>query len=336
MRKKITIIAVLFSCLTSVSAQTFTLGITGNSGCGCSSSCNPAVCSPTASGPCPVETVSAPPVLVPANSNVRVQIISLGSPSCISGGGGLDIADELLVNGVAVFTGSNAAVNFDQCYSSGNSNTSIIISLTANRRDEQVSITLTTSPGSGAGCTALPPPLRISLSSFTAQRLNNNAILLNWITVSETENKFMAVERSLNGTDFSEIGRINGNGTTVISHNYTFQDYSAPLQPVYYRLRIVNFNDVITYSNILLVKNNSLNEAVTIYPNPIDDIIGVTAVNKMKQITVFDAHGKRVLTKETGNATAQQINVHMLSSGIYVVKINMNNGETIFQKLIKK
>ena len=335
MKKLITLFCFSFLGLNFLTAQTFTLGIVGNSTCGCSSSCNPLSCSPTASGNCPTETINSAPVLVPANSNVRVQIVSIGSATCIANGAGLDVSDLLLVNGVAVFSGSNAAVNFDQCYSSGTSATSITISLTANRRDEQVSVTLTTTAGAGTGCTVLPPVLRVSLLSFAAQRLGNNAILLNWATASETNNQYMAVERSADGTAFAEIGRVKGNGTTTIEQNYQLTD-NYPLQAGnYYRLRIVDVNGGLTYSKVLYVKGNSAKQQISIYPNPVADVMEVTSVNTINEINVYDAKGSRIVTRKVQNTNTQQINLKAFPPGVYLVKVK-TNGEIFSQKIIKK
>ena len=51
----------------------------------------------------------------------------------------------------------------------------------------------------------------VELTSFTASQYNNK-VELNWITVSEKNNRGFEIERSLDGKQFSTIGFQSGNG----------------------------------------------------------------------------------------------------------------------------
>ncbi|MDR3705111.1 MAG: leucine-rich repeat domain-containing protein [Paludibacteraceae bacterium] len=75
-------------------------------------------------------------------------------------------------------------------------------------------------------------------------------------------------------------------------------------------------------------------EAITIYPNPVTDGFNISGLNGVScVITIIDASGKTVLTKEiTGN---QYVAISELPQGLYIVKIKTDNG-TIEKKIIKK
>ncbi len=52
-----------------------------------------------------------------------------------------------------------------------------------------------------------------------------NNILLNWATGAEINTDYFAVERSLNGTDFTKIGKVNAKHSG--SNNYQYLDVKA-------------------------------------------------------------------------------------------------------------
>ncbi len=69
--------------------------------------------------------------------------------------------------------------------------------------------------------------LPVELSSFTSLVQNTN-VLLKWTTASETNNSGFEIERSevkgQTSDDWSNIGFVNGNGTTNTPVNYEFTD----------------------------------------------------------------------------------------------------------------
>lgn len=77
---------------------------------------------------------------------------------------------------------------------------------------------------------------------------------------------------------------------------------------------------------------NTAQDLFTIYPNPASDYINITA-NEYTQLDIFDALGKKVLTK-TGQELSSPIFIGNLSSGIYFVQLNAAASAT--QKLIIK
>ncbi|MDR3705342.1 MAG: leucine-rich repeat domain-containing protein [Paludibacteraceae bacterium] len=75
-------------------------------------------------------------------------------------------------------------------------------------------------------------------------------------------------------------------------------------------------------------------EAINLYPNPATDGFNISGLNGVScMITIIDASGKTVLTKEImGN---QYVAISELPQGLYIVKIKTDN-ETIEKKIIKK
>lgn len=109
--------------------------------------------------------------------------------------------------------------------------------------------------------------LDVTLTSFTATRSNNSS-LLRWQTASEENSDYFAVERSGNGFEWKEIGRVNAAGNSSTNLTYTYTD----LQPLegknFYRLRIVDKDGSYEHSETRLVNFGVSGNSVSIVPNP--------------------------------------------------------------------
>lgn len=70
---------------------------------------------------------------------------------------------------------------------------------------------------------------------------------------------------------------------------------------------------------------------VSIYPNPATDLVNISAKENVSSVEIIGLSGQKLITSES-----KQINVSHLSKGIYIVKIQLQNGKTETKKLIKK
>lgn len=71
---------------------------------------------------------------------------------------------------------------------------------------------------------------------------------------------------------------------------------------------------------------------VKMYPNPTNGILNIETIKEIQQIEVMDLTGKTLSTVRNKNS----INIESLAPGIYVVRIGLNNNESIIQKVIKR
>jgi hypothetical protein len=106
--------------------------------------------------------------------------------------------------------------------------------------------------------------LPVSLQNFTAQR-NNTFVDLKW-TASTTAATQFAVERSTDGTAFSELGVVKG--TAAASQSYSFRDAQPAADNNSYRLRITEAGKAAYYSPVVVVRFAALDKTV-IFPNPV-------------------------------------------------------------------
>lgn len=84
-----------------------------------------------------------------------------------------------------------------------------------------------------------------------------------------------------------------------------------------------------------LVAVSSVNKAqAKVYPNPVTDVVNIDASSKVNTVAVYDLSGK-VVSTHTLNAVKNQINLGKLTSGVYMLKIDTENG-TQTVKVVKK
>lgn len=112
-------------------------------------------------------------------------------------------------------------------------------------------------------------PLPIELISFAGSMSNGNATLT-WKTLTETNNHFFTIERSLDGKTFQSVGEVQGSGTTKEQVSYAYVDYLPPSAVLYYRLKQTDFDGAYTYSDVIRVNNAGLGTQLVAMPNPVN------------------------------------------------------------------
>lgn len=122
---------------------------------------------------------------------------------------------------------------------------------------------------------------------------NGAEAVLTWSTASEINNHGFYIEKSDDGSDFSEIGFVQGNGTTNDVNNYSFTDRS--LGPsAYYRLRQTDFDGESETFRAFFVQ--SLGQALTISPNPVlSKVVIPGSSNSLYSISLTTMAGKSVI-----------------------------------------
>ena len=113
--------------------------------------------------------------------------------------------------------------------------------------------------------------LPIVLISFQAS-LENNSVVFEWKTASETNNQFFTIERSLDGRNFEPILYKNGAGTSADDQVYKAFDNDELVGRIYYRLKQTDFNGAFKYSEVISVNISNFKEviaSVKIFPNAV-------------------------------------------------------------------
>ncbi len=193
----------------------------------------------------------------------------------------------------------------------------------------------------GSGGQALP----ITLLSFDAVP-HDKVVQTGWQTAQEINNDHFTVERSADGITYSAIGTVRGAGNSNSLRTYTFMDEN-PLQGIsYYRLGQTDIDGKTTLSSIVAVDMNSSplpgSSGFTLYPNPAQDKVSINLINTSHGaiINIYNTMGEVVYTKActATDAGSQLITIpagEKLSSGVYTVSVDDDDGETN-EKLVVK
>ena len=182
-----------------------------------------------------------------------------------------------------------------------------------------------------SSCAALP----VNMISFTGENINET-VVLNWVTVSETNNAKFIIERSANSSDWESIGELAGAGNTNSLISYSFTDYSPLSATNYYRLKQVDVDGASTYSKAISVEATTQSSSVSVMPNPFEDALTIkTSIKENLDISIHDVLG-RPLYQMTQKAEGGMLRIQPdLISGTYIITIQ-SNGFVEKQKVIKR
>jgi len=170
----------------------------------------------------------------------------------------------------------------------------------------------------------------VELISFNAS-VNDQGVLLEWITATENNNMGFGIERKLNA-DWETIGFVEGRGTSSEISEYSFFNDLSELEEssnLKYRLKQIDYSGVFVYSDIVEI-NFSL-EKFSLeqnYPNPFNPSTKITFIvpkNTPVTLKVFDIVGNEITTllnqQLTSGKHTVEFNSGNLSSGIYLYRI---------------
>lgn len=95
--------------------------------------------------------------------------------------------------------------------------------------------------------------LPVNLLSFTGQKRGTN-VDLQWVTSSETNNAYFTIQKSRDGTNWTLLDTVAGQGTTTQQTTYNYADTSPYSGYNYYRLLQTDFTGLVTHvSNVITV-----------------------------------------------------------------------------------
>lgn len=173
----------------------------------------------------------------------------------------------------------------------------------------------------------------VELISFTAAALEN-AVELNWMTATETNNLGFEVQRKTDN-DFVTIGFVKGNGTTTEIQNYSYRDKELQVGNYSYRLKQVDYNGSYEFSKIVevmvLPKVYSLEQN---YPNPFNPSTKIKfnlTVDSKVTLKVFNLIGEQVKillnTHLKAGTHEAEFGASGLNSGVYIYKLEATGAD---------
>jgi hypothetical protein len=177
--------------------------------------------------------------------------------------------------------------------------------------------------------------LPVKLIALSADPIDNTYIRVNWATASEQDNKGFEVMRSTDGVNFTNLGWVDGNGTTEEQHNYLYNDNTVvPNTTYYYRLNQVDVDGtgILTYIVSAEVTNGPSVAVSEFGPNPTSGstrLVVSTTEPQNVNVKFYDIQGRIVLSNNTqidmGTNTID-FDLHSFADATYtaVIKVGAN------------
>ncbi len=274
------------------------------------------------------------------NNGKAIPVITTSNTSTIAGTSGANNVIEVFKN----TTGSSfdASTYVGTTTANGSGNWSLAVSLTAgdvviaNARDASNNTSEFSTPTF---------PLPVELLYFTVECDKEGAVQCKWSTVTETNNNFFTIERSLDSVSTWEVvGQIKGAGNSSQALQYTFTHKDAIKGNSFYRLKQTDFNGQYEYYKPVAIQCGNDNSVYNIYPNPTNgsSLNMELGGENGKEILVllYDVNGKetysKLLIKEDKNNTIYTIDLTgKVTPGIYFITATSYD-KTLSKKLIVK
>ncbi len=176
--------------------------------------------------------------------------------------------------------------------------------------------------------------LPIKLKSFKAHVVEQG-VLVEWSTASEINNDNFSIERSNDGMNYSEVGKVKGAGNSTIILDYSLLDPNPYTGVSYYRLKQTDYDGKFEIFNPVSVRVDEKSKDVStirVYPNPFENSFtaefeSAEAMDVRIQLLSLNAE---VVATETIHAEAGKNSYHFtspaeLKTGIYILRISSDS-----------
>jgi hypothetical protein len=184
------------------------------------------------------------------------------------------------------------------------------------------------------------PALPVRLTDFEGKANENGTVSLNWASDQESGFDYYSVERSSNGENFEQIGKVY---SKMIERQatayYSFEDINVKAPKYFYRLKMVDMDGSFNYSRIITVTSKFRN-AFNAYPSVFSNGFTVslyTATSEDLEFVVYNMLGRRICSSHHKSSVGKnefRINLPPTASpGQYLVSLD-GSGKTI--QLIKQ
>lgn len=169
------------------------------------------------------------------------------------------------------------------------------------------------------------------LLGFSAALQSNKTVLLYWNTSNEINTQFFVVEQSTNGKDFELLETVSAKGSGNNSY-YINKVYNNLPTELYYRLKTIDKDGSISYSNIIKIKQANAT-GWSIVTNPAKGKLLIEVKDKSLQNT--QARLVNGLGQVLQTITVQQgfntLNLKNLKAGLYYVQTQNGTKQVVVE-----
>ena len=160
-----------------------------------------------------------------------------------------------------------------------------------------------------------------------------DTLINTWIFSRKKQNSFDLNTSNSNiiyPYDFYSYSLKNDNNIRLTKVDYEFDSYQNQW----------NLIDSIRYfyssKNYTSIDSKKLNNNISIYPNPAKTDFVIKTTNSLKRISIYNLQGKLIENQLVkGNGNTYKLIVEGYISGVYFIKLEFMNGQSLTKKLIK-
>jgi hypothetical protein len=182
----------------------------------------------------------------------------------------------------------------------------------------------------------LPNVLPLYLQSFSAAK-NGCTANINFTTGYEKDLGLFEIESSPDGIAFVKEATIKAAGNSNTEKQY---HYSFPMEPgrdYFFRLKIINLDGSFNFSAISKVSSCTPGRpSFCFYPNPAKGFVTIAGLSSGKnRIKLIGINGQLLQHINTSDSFFT-IDLSKYTGGTYLVGVQENNGEWIYQRVVKE
>jgi hypothetical protein len=178
-------------------------------------------------------------------------------------------------------------------------------------------------------------PLPLHLVKFSASLYQQSNGLIEWQSQDEAAGTKYVLEKSADGKVFSYLYAVDGKGTQS-SNNYNYIDPNLYNGNNFYRLKMIETGDKVSYTNIRNVRYDAREPWATLSPNPTSGLLTFEFVTEEAgdvSITIDNIIGQRVLIKQVTKAVKGKniikLDVYGLTEGVYLFNYQIGDQPTV-------
>ena len=167
-------------------------------------------------------------------------------------------------------------------------------------------------------------------------RVDAKNVHVYWTTKPEVNVKYFVVQRRLsNEANFTSRDSVQSkalNGYSLNYLDYTMNDLNSYTGNSFYRLILVGYNGVRTYSDTVVVGNKSGGMQLLLWPNPSQGqfYVGINGVAAIKYVVIWNVLGQMIHRELVNERTI--IPMHINLPGAYMVGFISDSGQLMETK----
>ncbi len=191
---------------------------------------------------------------------------------------------------------------------------------------------LTPVPSTSINCSVILP---VELLEFKLTK-GGAGVIIEWTTATEHKSKKFEIERSLDADTWENVSSVKAAGFSTQLLNYKAID-TSPLSGIsYYRLKEVDMNGEVSFSEIRWISFED-EKLLRVWPVPANDklLISTLSAQRISEVKINNALGCIISYKKSQDDDGVvEINTGDLISGYYTVEIRTEMQEVIYKKIL--